>query len=197
MLHGSIHPAFARVAAVFRRILPRKGPGGAAVCVYHKGEKVVDVWGGTRNDTGSPWPEDTLSLSFSTTKGVASTLLHIHADRGLIDYDAPVAQYWPEFGEASKEKITVRQLMCHEAGLYALADMVDHGVKAAVRAAAAWSEYTSLDHPNVDPAATGRFEYEQIFVNTCRNLLETTQWDCSVRRNLSHWLGGRGNSPVS
>jgi CubicO group peptidase (beta-lactamase class C family) len=127
MLHGSIHPAFARVAAVFRRILPHKGPGGAAVCVYHKGEKVVDVWGGTRNDAGSPWQEDTLSLSFSTTKGVASTLLHIHADRGLIDYDAPVARYWPEFGEAGKQKVTVRQLMCHEAGLYALADMIDHG----------------------------------------------------------------------
>ncbi len=129
MLHGSIHPAFARVAAVFRRILPRKGPGGAAVCVYHKGEKVVDVWGGTRNDAGSPWQEDTLSLSFSTTKGVASTLLHIHADRGLIDYDAPVARYWPEFGEAGKQNVTVRQLMCHEAGLYALADMVDHGAE--------------------------------------------------------------------
>jgi CubicO group peptidase (beta-lactamase class C family) len=127
MLHGSIHPAFARVAAVFRRILPHKGPGGAAVCVYHKGEKVVDVWGGTRNDAGSPWQEDTLSLSFSTTKGVASTQLHIHADRGLIDYDAPVARYWPEFGEAGKQKVTVRQLMCHEAGLYALADMIDHG----------------------------------------------------------------------
>jgi CubicO group peptidase (beta-lactamase class C family) len=127
MLHGSIHPAFARVAAVFSRILPRNGPGGAAVCVYHRGEKVVDAWGGTRNDAGSPWEEDTLSLSFSTTKGVASTLLHIHADRGLIDYDAPVARYWPEFGEASKQDVTVRQLMCHEAGLYALADMVDHG----------------------------------------------------------------------
>ena len=55
MLHGSIHTAFARVAAVFSRILPRNGPGGAAVCVYHRGEKVVDAWGGTRNDAGSPW----------------------------------------------------------------------------------------------------------------------------------------------
>ncbi len=55
MLHGSIHPAFARVAAAFRRILPRKGHGAAAVCVYHKGEKVVDAWGETRDDAGSPW----------------------------------------------------------------------------------------------------------------------------------------------
>jgi CubicO group peptidase (beta-lactamase class C family) len=126
MLHGYTHPDFAEVARGLRRIVARKGPGGAAVCVYHRGEKVVDAWGGTRDDQGTPWEEDTLSVSFSTTKGVASTLLHVHADRGLIDYDAPVAEYWPEFAEAGKERITVRQLMCHEAGLYAIRDMVEH-----------------------------------------------------------------------
>lgn len=126
MLHGTTHPDFADVARSLRSVLPKKGPGGAAVCVYHKGEKVVDIWGGTKDDAGTPWVEDTTSISFSTTKGVASTLLHIHADRGLIDYDAPVAKYWPEFGQAGKENITVRQLMCHEAGLYAIAEMVDH-----------------------------------------------------------------------
>ena len=127
MLHGSIHPDFDDVARVLRRILPRRGPGGAAVCVYHKGEKVVDCWGGTRDATGARWEEDTLSISFSTTKGVASTLLHVYADRGLIDYDMPVAHYWPEFAERGKERITVRQVMCHEAGLYAISDMVEHG----------------------------------------------------------------------
>jgi CubicO group peptidase (beta-lactamase class C family) len=126
MLHGSIHPDFSAVARSLRRIIPKKGPGGAAVCVYHRGEKVVDAWGGTRDDRGSPWDADTLSLSFSTTKGVASTLLHLFADRGLIDYDAAVSRYWPEFGEAGKERITVRQLLCHEAGLYAIRDMVEH-----------------------------------------------------------------------
>jgi CubicO group peptidase (beta-lactamase class C family) len=126
MLHGSIHPDFAGVARVLRRILPKKGPGGAAVCVYHRGEKVVDAWGGTRDDTGSPWQEDTLSVSFSTTKGVASTLLHVYADRGVIDYDVPVAEYWPEFAQSGKEKITIRQLLCHEAGLYAIRSMVEH-----------------------------------------------------------------------
>ncbi len=126
MLHGSTHPDFADVSRALRRILPSNGPGGAAVCVYHKGEKVVDVWGGTRDREGNAWEEDTVSISFSTTKGVASTLLHMHVDRGLIDYDAPVKEYWPEFGEAGKENLTVRQLMCHEAGLYAISDMVDH-----------------------------------------------------------------------
>lgn len=125
MLQGTIHPDFWGVARSLQRILPKKGPGGAAVCVYHRGEKVVDAWGGTRDDRGTPWEEDTLSVSFSTTKGVASTLLHIYADRGLIDYDAPVARYWPEFGQAGKKQVTVRQLMCHEAGLYAIDDMVE------------------------------------------------------------------------
>jgi CubicO group peptidase (beta-lactamase class C family) len=126
MLHGTIHPDFANVARSLRRILPKDGPGGAAVCVYHRGEKVVDAWGGTRDDRGAPWQEDTLSLSFSTTKGVASTLLHIYADRGRIDYDEPVASYWPEFAAAGKEGIRVRHLLCHEAGLYAIRDMVEH-----------------------------------------------------------------------
>jgi len=127
MLEGTIHPDFSAVAKSLRKILPTRGPGGAAACVYHRGEKVVDIWGGTRDAAGSPWEEDTLSISFSTTKGVASTLLHVHADRGLIDYDAPVAEYWPEFGAAGKDRITVRQVMCHEAGLYGLSDMIDHG----------------------------------------------------------------------
>jgi CubicO group peptidase (beta-lactamase class C family) len=125
MLHGSLHPDFAPVGVSLSRILPRRGPGGASVCVYHRGEKVVDIWGGTRDAAGSPWQEDTLSVSFSTTKGVASTLLHVFADRGHIDYDARVADYWPEFAQAGKDAITVRHVLCHEAGLYAISDLVE------------------------------------------------------------------------
>ncbi len=126
MLHGSLHPDFAAVGVSLARILPRRGPGGAAACVYHRGEKVVDIWGGTRDAAGNPWQADTLSLSFSTTKGVASTLLHVYADRGVLDYDARVADYWPEFAQAGKEAITVRHLLCHEAGLYAISDVIEH-----------------------------------------------------------------------
>ncbi len=126
LIHGNVHPAFADVATSLRRILPKNGKGGAAVCVYKDGEKVVDIWGGTRDDKGAPWESDTISVSFSTTKGVASTLLHIFADRGLIDIDAPVATYWPEFAQAGKEHVTVRHLLCHEAGLYAVSDIVGH-----------------------------------------------------------------------
>ena len=77
----------------------RGGRGGAALCVYHRGEKVVDIWGGTRDDDGHPWQADTMSVSFSTTKGVTSTALHMLVDRGLLDYDDPVAKYWPEFAQ--------------------------------------------------------------------------------------------------
>ncbi len=100
--------------------------GGAAVCVYHQGEKVVDIWGGTMDARGTPWHEDTMAVSFSTTKGIASTALHVCADRGLIDYDAPVCKYWPEFAQQGKHDVTVRHVMTHQAGLYGIRRMIDH-----------------------------------------------------------------------
>jgi len=126
MVHGYAHPKFWRVARALEKQLVQSPQGGAAVCVYHHGEKVVDLWGGVRDRAGTPWTADTLSVSFSTTKGVVSTVLHILADRGLIDYDQPVARYWPEFAQAGKETITVRQILCHEAGLYPLRSRIDH-----------------------------------------------------------------------
>jgi CubicO group peptidase (beta-lactamase class C family) len=124
-LDGRIHPDFQGVEAALRHQL-RNYSGGAAACVYHRGECVVDLWGGHSDDAGTLWRGDTMAPSFSTTKGVASTLLHIYADRGLIDYDAPVATYWPEFGQAGKEQITVRQVLSHQSGLYHIRQMIDH-----------------------------------------------------------------------
>ncbi len=129
MLEGYIHPDFSGVADVLRRQIPgapgKFKPGGAAVCVWHRGQTVVDCWGGTRDAEGDPWEHDTMAISFSTTKGVASTLVHILADRGLIDYDAPMREYWPEFGQGGKAAITVRQVLSHQAGLYHIRDMID------------------------------------------------------------------------
>ena len=126
MLEGTIHPDYAEVASSLRRAIPRTGQGGAAVCVYHRGRCVADLWGGTRDGVGSPWCEDTVCLSFSTTKGVASTLLHILVDQGRAAYDDPVSKHWPEFGAQGKNAITVRQLLCHEGGLYRIAALVEH-----------------------------------------------------------------------
>jgi len=125
LLDGRLHPDFKAVEHTLRELLG-KYPGGAAVCVYHRGERVVDLWGGYSDDGKTPWSRDTMAPSFSTTKGVASTLLHIYADRGLIDYDARVADYWPEFGQAGKEDITVRQVLAHQSGLYHIRQMIDH-----------------------------------------------------------------------
>ncbi len=129
MLEGYIHPDFSAVADVLRKQIPGAAgawkPGGAAVCVWHRGETVVDCWGGTRDSEGDPWEHDTMALSFSTTKGVAATLLHVLADRGLVAYDTPVCEYWPEFAEGGKADITVRQVLAHQAGLYHIRHMID------------------------------------------------------------------------
>ncbi len=125
MIHGYIHPDFWRVAKLLQAQLPGASDGGAAVCVYHGGEKVVDIWAGTRDASGTRWSEDTLAVSFSTTKGVTATALHVLVDRGLLDYDDRVAEYWPEFAQNRKERITVRQLLCHEAGLYSIRSLID------------------------------------------------------------------------
>jgi len=123
MLDGFVHPDFAEVAAVLQRLIPRDA-GGAAVCVYRDSHKVVDIWGGTRDRDGNPWLADTTALSFSTTKGVVSTLMHILIDQGRARYDDPIAKYWPAFAGNDKADITIRQALCHEAGLYRLDEMI-------------------------------------------------------------------------
>lgn len=124
-MDGYLHPEFMVLGETLRSQLAGSR-GGASLCVYHRGTKVVDVWGGTRDEWGDPWCEDTMSPSFSTSKGVASTTLHVLADKNLLDYDDPVAKHWPEFAQAGKETITVRHVMAHQSGLYHLRQMLDH-----------------------------------------------------------------------
>lgn len=122
VISGETSDAFSTVGRVFRRQLSRT-PGGGAVCVYHRGRKVVDLWGGVRDRAGNAWQADTLAVSFSTSKGVTATLAHQLAARGLLDYDAPVARYWPEFAANGKAEITVRELMTHRAGLFSMREL--------------------------------------------------------------------------
>ena len=91
-----------------------------------RGEKVVDLWGGVRDTrTGDPWEEDTLVLVYSTSKGLAAMTLAIAHWRGWLDYDERVAEYWPEFAQSGKRKVTVRQLLGHEAGLPVVDERLD------------------------------------------------------------------------
>lgn len=124
-LDGNLHPDFQNVARILEGIMKRQ-VGGAALCVYHHGECVVDLWGGYLDRAKTPWRRDTMAPSFSTTKGVTSTLVHIMSDRGLIDYDARVADYWPEFAQRGKEEITIRQVLTHQSGLYHIRQMIDN-----------------------------------------------------------------------
>ncbi len=152
-VHGFVDPDFAGVAETLHRVVHgrREGrgaaAGGAAVAVYLRGELVVDAWTGARTTAGAPWERDTIAMSFSTTKGVVSTVLHRLADRGLVDYDAPVATYWPEFAQAGKEGLTVRHLLSHTAAMHRVRGLVDraeqildwdHMVGALAAAAPAW-----------------------------------------------------------
>jgi CubicO group peptidase (beta-lactamase class C family) len=126
MVHGYVHDDFRPVASQLEKQLAGPGGGGAAVCVYHRGERVVDAWAGERSPAGEPWEADTMALSFSTTKGVMATVVHALVDRGLLDYDDPVARVWPEFAQGGKSQITVRQVLSHQAGLYPIRSLIDH-----------------------------------------------------------------------
>jgi CubicO group peptidase (beta-lactamase class C family) len=117
-VHGVVAPGFEEVRAEFERNFAERGEIGAAVAAYWRGEKVVDLWGGRRTPEGNaPWQEDTMVVVMSTTKGLAAMTLAVANARGWLDYDAPVARYWPEFAENGKALVTVRQLLGHEAGL--------------------------------------------------------------------------------
>ncbi|WP_375487531.1 serine hydrolase domain-containing protein [uncultured Mycobacterium sp.] len=142
LIGGDVDEGYGKVADAFRANFARGREVGAAVAVYRDGVKVVDLWGGYRNGiTKAPWQHDTMVNMYSTTKGVASLAMAVAASRGLIRYDAKVADYWPAFAQAGKSEVTVRQLLSHQAGLPALdaplrlADLADPHRLSAVLAA--------------------------------------------------------------
>lgn len=112
-VRGRVEPGFEAVRDAFAANFEVHGELGAACCVYLHGKPVVDLWGGS-------YERDTLQLVFSTTKGITSIAAHMLAQEGRLDFDAPVAEYWPEFGAAGKDRIPVRWLFSHKAGLAAI-----------------------------------------------------------------------------
>ena len=120
-VEGYVAPGFERVRDAFVENFTRRHELGGGCAAYCHGEKVVDLWGGIRNKrTGEPWEQDTMVIVYSATKGLAAMTLALAHSRGWLDYDERVAAYWPEFAQNGKERITVRQLLAHQAGLYAL-----------------------------------------------------------------------------
>jgi len=130
-VQGHVSPGFEAVRDTFAENFARRRELGGACCIYERGEKVVDLWGGIRNEkTGEPWERDTMVVVHSATKGFAAMTLAIAHSRGWLDYDERVATYWPEFAQNGKHEITVRQLLAHQAGLFAFDEAVDRSVVA-------------------------------------------------------------------
>jgi CubicO group peptidase (beta-lactamase class C family) len=145
--HGMVAPGFEEVRAEFERNFAERGEIGAAVAAYWRGEKMVDLWGGRRTPFGdAPWNEDTMVVVMSMTKGLSAMTLAVANARGWLDYEAPVARYWPEFAQNGKASVTVRQLLGHEAGLVLLdeklpvekLDDLDYVARVVARQKPAW-----------------------------------------------------------
>lgn len=116
-IRGSVEAGYEPVREAFERNFVENGDIGAGFCLYVDGAKVVDLTGGVRDTDGTAYDDTTLQLVFSSTKGVTATCAHLLAQRGELDLDAPVADYWPEFSAAGKADIPVRWLLSHQAGL--------------------------------------------------------------------------------
>ena len=130
-VQGEVTRGFEAVRDAFVENFARRGELGGACCAYYRGERVVDLWGGTRNSkTAEPWEQDTMVIVHSATKGLAAMTLAIAHSRGWIDYEERVSAYWPEFAQQGKARITVRQLLGHQAGLFKFDEPVDRSVVA-------------------------------------------------------------------
>ena len=130
-IEGHVSAGLESVREAFAENFTLRHELGGACCVYHRGERVVDLWGGVRSKTtGEPWQEDTMVLVYSTTKGLAAMTLALAHSRGWLDYEERVCAYWPEFAQNGKENITVRQLLSHQAGLFAFDEQGDRNLVA-------------------------------------------------------------------
>ena len=120
-LRGTVEPGFERVADAFLANFAERGDVGAACCIHVDGRPVVDIWGGAADAASDrPWARDTIVIVFSCTKGVTAVAANQLVERGMLDPDAPVAQYWPEFAANGKAEIPVRWALSHRAGLAAV-----------------------------------------------------------------------------
>jgi CubicO group peptidase (beta-lactamase class C family) len=131
IVQGHVSRGFEAVREAFAENFARRGELGGACCAYYKGEPVVNLWGGVRNkETQQPWEPDTMVVVHSASKGLAAMPLALAHSRGWLDYEERVAHYWPEFAQHGKEALTVRQLLAHQAGLFAIDEPVDRSLLA-------------------------------------------------------------------
>ena len=128
-ISGHVDPGFEAVADAFAENFVSRNELGAACSMYVDGAEVVDLWGGVRNRrTREPWERDTMVIVWSATKGMSGLAIALAESRGLLDYEERVSTYWPEFAQQGKDRLTVRQLLSYQAGLFALDAPVDKRV---------------------------------------------------------------------
>ncbi|ENU92336.1 hypothetical protein F971_02225 [Acinetobacter vivianii] len=151
--HGSVDERFIDLASQFSRLQDaRSQQGGAALVVYFQGQKVVDIFTGKKSQE-EDWQSDTLAMCYSTGKGILATLAHILVSEGILEYDQPIAHYWPEFAQNGKANITLRHVLSHQSGLFDIRNMID-----------AATEMLDWSHMlDVVAAATPRFAAGQSF----------------------------------
>ena len=126
LIEGTCDARFERVREAFAENFEKRGDVGAAVAITVNGRPVVDLWGGYADKARMrPWTHDTIVNVYSATKGFAATCVNRLADQGLIDLDAPVASYWPEFAQAGKDRLPVRFILGHRAGLPAIREPLE------------------------------------------------------------------------
>ncbi|WP_405424789.1 serine hydrolase domain-containing protein [Streptomyces erythrochromogenes] len=200
-IQGVVAEGFEPVRDAFVRNFEVLGDRGAAVAVYRDGHKVVDLWGGTRDadsdahaDGSEPWTEDTAQIVRSATKGVAAAVPLLLHQRGLLDLDAPVGAYWPEFKAGGKERILVRDLLAHRAGVPAL----DRGLTAAEAADGVSGPHAvAAQHPFWEPG-TGHGYHAQTYSwllselvlrVTGRTLGSVLAEDIAEPLGLDFWIG--------
>ncbi len=153
---GELDPRFQDLAQQFSRMQDaRTEQGGAALVVYFQGKKVVDIWTGKKSET-EQWQANTPSLCYSTGKGVLATLAHVLVSEGFLDYDSPVAKYWPEFAQNGKSNITLRHMLSHQSGLFDIRNNIETAAEMAD-----WSHMLQVFEqatPRFEPATDAAYQ---------------------------------------
>jgi CubicO group peptidase (beta-lactamase class C family) len=125
-VQGFCARGFERVKDAFAQNFENGGEIGASFSAIHQGEIVVDIWGGFSDKAKTkPWADNTLTLMFSTTKGVSAIVAAWLVDQGVLDFETPVSHYWPDFGAHGKDKLTLGQMLSHQAGVPGFPDPID------------------------------------------------------------------------
>ena len=127
VVSGHCDARFNGVLAAFLENFELRDEVGASVCLTLGGKTVVDLWGGVKTRAGDPWTDDTVCVVYSCTKGASALAAHMAADRGLLDLDAPVTRYWPEFGAAGKVGARVAMMLDHSVGVPGIREALPDG----------------------------------------------------------------------